>query len=266
MNPKFPTSKRYRRHKNKPLTKPQVWLLISILVIGFWLFSWIGSSDPTPPAVHQTATLDPIALDKNKPTKNSETILQPHIRPTRHQKKFKQLSLPTQSSVPAKSQPSSALSLPDSLAPKMRKPDVDLTFYKELPRKKVILPAEPEKKSLLSRVSKVSKKSVPTSVWKKPPTQHTQTLKTTKQTPINPTRYLVQIAVFPNFEHAVDLVKKLRQKGADPRVVTVNNNNGPSSLFRVRLGPFNNKPEANKALLRWKISGQPAMIMKATPG
>ncbi len=169
--------------------------------------------------------------------------------------------------------------LPKGLAPRIRAPEVDLTFYRELPRREVVLPPEPEaaekktavkaavppRPELPGRPSLLPERTVPAQLvkpaWYKAPRAENPAANWSSTAV--PGVFEVQVGVFSDLGRASDLVEKLRQRGASPRVVTASG--GRSTLHRVRLGPFPTREAADQALQRWKIPGQSALVLDNTP-
>lgn len=163
--------------------------------------------------------------------------------------------------------------LPSELAPRVRTPDVDLTFYRELPNRKVTLPpetVEPKPGNAAAAAPLPPRSLLPEQ------TEPTQLVKPDWFKPKEPTNpagnwnantdrgvFEVQVGVFSELDRATGLVDRLRGLGAAPRVVSAQS--GGSNLHRVRLGPFGTREEAAQAMQRWKVMGQPALILDNTP-
>lgn len=144
--------------------------------------------------------------------------------------------------------------LPKGLQPREKKPDVDLTFYKELPRRKLILPPT-QTQPLLGKSPRLQK--TPRVL---PLSQRENVQKPQASKPPFSGAYWVQIAVLSDYARALEMADQLREKGATVRILP--RKGIRDTFYRVRLGPFLSHHEASRALLRWKMGGRPALILK----
>ncbi len=142
-------------------------------------------------------------------------------------------------------------SAPTQLAPKPRPPGLDMTFYRELPRRKVIVPMEEpvDSKHMIQQpvVAAVD--------------AHKPTVQTTPETTEKPTgtgSYVVQLAVFNNGQRAETMAATLQQRGVPAKVVKSKS----GSLYRIRLGPFASHSQASKSLVQWKLGGYSSLIFQ----
>ncbi|MBF0340592.1 MAG: SPOR domain-containing protein [Magnetococcales bacterium] len=140
---------------------------------------------------------------------------------------------------------SSMPSAPKDLAPKAKPPDLDMTFYRELPKRKVVVPME-------EPVENVAGKPTPAA---NPPA--TGDKSATRTGP-----FVVQLAVFNDAPRADAMVADLKKRGIPARVVKSREGN----LYRVRLGPFPSHAEATRSLTQWKLGGQSALIFQDNEG
>ncbi|WP_130470984.1 SPOR domain-containing protein [Candidatus Magnetaquicoccus inordinatus] len=175
--------------------------------------------------------------------------------------------------------------LPDGLLPKHREQEMDLTFYKGLAMKKMILPEEPAGKKIippfLAGVSPSavnankrsdSASSPDKSAASKPNAEANKKVTENKQpadkvnsadkknSPDKKKSYQVQIAILSEQKNATAMADVMRAQGApNPRISSHTYANG-KTVYRVRLGPFANQSDAAKAGQRWQHPGQPALI------
>ncbi|MBF0109121.1 MAG: SPOR domain-containing protein [Magnetococcales bacterium] len=195
------------------------------------------------------------------------------------------------SSGPSESQPVADLPpLPHGLTPKVRPPDVQLTFYDALASRRVVLPQE-----VHDPLAAVAKSGVPV----KPPFPGTATrtvvgsapaVGATAQTgkginevprqvddsqakkgtgqPGNGTStgdsgsYMVQLAVFSTPERANQMVSQLQRKGRVVHMVQSEGAAGP--IYRVRSGPYPSLADAKQAMDGLPTEGQAPVIIKPT--
>ncbi|GAB0056877.1 hypothetical protein SIID45300_01192 [Candidatus Magnetaquicoccaceae bacterium FCR-1] len=137
-------------------------------------------------------------------------------------------------------------SAPADLPPKSKPPDLDMTFYRELPKRKVVVPLEEP----LDQAGK----PVATTAEAKP----SQTEKNNGR----PGAYVVQLAVFNDSQRASAMVADLQRRGVPAKVVK----SKEGTLYRVRLGPFPTQAEANRMMNQWKLGGQSALIFQDHEG
>ncbi|MEO5362150.1 MAG: SPOR domain-containing protein [Magnetococcus sp. DMHC-8] len=190
--------------------------------------------------------------------------------------------------------------LPDALPPKLREQEMDLTFYKGLAMKKMILPEEPPGKRVIppflagtSPTSTIAKrpdgtpamdKTASKTTSPKPANEPQKTAAEAKKSssesqkaaidpkkstnePQKPTgeaarkkSYQVQIAILSEMKNATALADSLRSQGAPNPRVSSIKHASGRTFFRVRLGPFTSQADAAKAGQRWQSTNQPAMI------
>ncbi|MBF0440103.1 MAG: SPOR domain-containing protein [Magnetococcales bacterium] len=154
---------------------------------------------------------------------------------------------PTTSESPPPSEDPPFPSAPKDLAPKQRTPDMDITFYRELPRRKVIVEestdATPAKTPALATVTTPEKTTSPVVSHGSGP-------------------YLVQIAVFKDAQRAAAMASDLQKRAVPARVVKSKD----GKFFRIRLGPFPSHDEATKMLRQWKLDGASNMIFQDNEG
>ncbi len=174
---------------------------------------------------------------------------------------------------------------PDALLPKLREQEMDLTFYKGLAMKKMVLPEEPTGKKIippfLAGVAPTASgtkkgeathgpdKATPSTPQKPvanglPSTTESKKSTTESQKPADGTAkkksYQVQIAILSDLKNATSMAESLRNRGAaNPRVSTLKYASG-RTVFRVRIGPFATPSAAAKEGQRWQNPGQPAMV------
>ncbi|MBF0194318.1 MAG: SPOR domain-containing protein [Magnetococcales bacterium] len=142
--------------------------------------------------------------------------------------------------------------MPSDLRPKPRDPDVEITFYREFSKRKVVVPKEeliPETIDVsgLIEVSKINKPRP------KPLVNKVGLLGV----------YQVQLVIFSDLERANAVVKALRRKRAPAYLVKVKGDK--DYFYRVRLGPFSSQVEAKWAMDRWKIKGSSPLILRQRP-
>ncbi|MBF0098337.1 MAG: SPOR domain-containing protein [Magnetococcales bacterium] len=161
--------------------------------------------------------------------------------------------------------------LPDGLAPKPREQEMDLTFYKGLAMKKMVLPEEPSGKKVIPPFlagaspasASVAKRpdSPGAAASSKPAAEANKKAADSKPATLDKKKnYQVQVAILSEQKNATAMADVLRSQGApNPRVSPITYSSG-KVVFRVRLGPFANQSEAAKAGQRWQHPGQPALI------
>ncbi|MBF0184372.1 MAG: SPOR domain-containing protein [Magnetococcales bacterium] len=160
---------------------------------------------------------------------------------------------------------------PDTLAPKHREIEKELSFYRDLANKRLILPEEPAGKKIIppflagANPASVSSKK-PEAAAAKPVTEANKKTPDSKPATDNQTAsgkkksYQVQVAILTEQKNATAMADVLRRQGApNPRISPVTYASG-KTVFRVRLGPFPNQSDAAKAGQRWQNPGQPALI------
>lgn len=148
------------------------------------------------------------------------------------------------------------LPMPEGLTPKAKGPEVEITFYQEFSRRKVIVPKVDEVE--LSDAFLLSIRNMiedPGLVPPRPqPSEEEQDMSGA---------YQVQLVIFTEEERARALVRELRKQQAPAYLVKVE---GTTSVFyRIRLGPFSTQPEAKWATKRWRIKGSSPIILRQHP-
>ncbi|MBF0448960.1 MAG: SPOR domain-containing protein [Magnetococcales bacterium] len=145
-------------------------------------------------------------------------------------------------------------SAPSGLAPRTKDPDIEITFYEEFPRRKIVVPKklDEEDDAFLSAQNLIEKSNT-NSRRPLPPPPGSDLLGI----------YQVQLVIFSSQQRADDVVKVLRQQRAPAYSVMVS---GAKDVFyRVRLGPFSSQAEAKWAMGRWKIKGSSPLILRQRP-
>lgn len=304
MNPRFPTPPRYRRHRKSP--HPLLRPFLFGLATGGVLFFLFSSKDPEPsstakqpaeqagqqpapppvvgPEVKQQplspSKLETKSADKAQPNRELEprgaplvsmkdtqkTALSPpsEMTPSPEQKAVKKLSVQPLSS--PETRVLESLPPPKAPYPKVRKPDIDLTFYKEFSTKKFILPeALKQKRAVPPPLARAPHTpSFPKNTGSMPSGEipAEKSSQSTSQDGIQDgIKYLVRIAIFSDVKSAKNLKKYLHQRGANPKIVETKTGSG-RSIFQVRLGPFLSYTKASRALQLWKINDHPPAIMR----
>ena len=144
---------------------------------------------------------------------------------------------------------------PSGLAPKVRDLEVEITFYKEFSRRKVVIPktdsdtleydATPANDLLEKPGVKISRPLPP------PPGSSLLGI------------YQVQLVIFSSVERANLAVSELQKLKAPAYLVKAPGYK--DTLYRVRLGPFSSEAEAKWAMDRWKIRGSSPIILRQRP-
>ncbi|MBF0165929.1 MAG: SPOR domain-containing protein [Magnetococcales bacterium] len=132
-------------------------------------------------------------------------------------------------------------SAPNDLPPKSRPPDLDMTFYRELPKRKVVVPLEDPLDQSGKPVAAVAE-AKPGAQAEKNSGRHGA--------------YIVQLAVFNDSQRASAMVADLQRRGVPAKVVK----SKEGTLYRVRLGPFPTQAEATRMMNQWKLGGQSPLI------
>ena len=352
MNPRFPTSSRYRRHQKQPSLLRFVPFGVVVLAgLFFWLYNktpepstrveqpenpvakvapTVATTPPAsklevkvelkpvgPPGTNTEASLETkterepeakiISEQKSEQKLDIVEIPKPEVPslPSPFQKVAKGLSIkidPPQTSVPITShaEDDTIPPLPMALAPKPRKPDLDLTFYKELPKKQLILLGELKEKiavplPLANHMDPqdVAEKLETTAIQEGRPfaqevavrpaqvvvarpaqvvaVQSVQDGATPKvaaqksalaQRPISVGKvgFMVQVASFPESRSAVKLADQLRRRGGNPKVALAKDALG-ASFFHVRMGPFSSYDKAMEAVRHWRVPNHSAVVV-----
>ncbi|MBF0128293.1 MAG: SPOR domain-containing protein [Magnetococcales bacterium] len=151
----------------------------------------------------------------------------------------------------AESAESGLPSPPKELAPKPRLPDVDMTFYRELPKRKVVVPQEENAENAAKGGSKNAASTASLAQDRHPPpAPPPEKGATTKGS------YMAQLAVFTNAQNATTMVSELQKRGVPARMVKSKDGNA----YRVRVGPFPSRADAARSLMQWRIGGFNTMI------
>ncbi|MBF0296888.1 MAG: SPOR domain-containing protein, partial [Magnetococcales bacterium] len=132
-------------------------------------------------------------------------------------------------------------SAPKDLAPKAKTPDLDMTFYRELPKRKVIVPLE---EFADNRVPGKTQAAAPAA-------QQPQ-----EKPNVGTGKYMAQLGVFGNAQNASAMVSDLQKKGVPARMVKSGN------AYRVRVGPFPSHADAARALMQWHLGGFNTLIFQ----
>ncbi|MBF0192382.1 MAG: SPOR domain-containing protein [Magnetococcales bacterium] len=141
-------------------------------------------------------------------------------------------------------------SAPKELAPKARPADVPITFYEELPKRKVIVPLEePVENTTTGKPTPAADAAA-----RSPATPEKSGAKTGA--------YVVQLAVFNDAQRATNMVGELQKKGVPARVVRSKD----GALYRIRMGPFPTHAEATRSVTQWKLGGQSTLIFQDNDG
>ncbi|MBF0627742.1 MAG: SPOR domain-containing protein [Magnetococcales bacterium] len=348
MNPRYPTSKQFRRHRSRNLGRPLIALGVMAGVVLYWIFS----SSPTPPrkaevpsAAESRALEEEIAahLKTTQPAPGAPAaVVEPATRPEKGSgsasdgRKLAVIDPPSltdptgrleapETPVPAesvatttvppakhftpvaaqarkpaesakgsesakggdsgkaaaaaskagdagrKSAPESAParavtaeaeakpakepedppmpSAPRELAPKAKPPDLDMTFYRELPKRKVIVPLEePVEGSGKSGATQADAAQRPAA--------------TAEKSGARTGNFVVQLAVFNDSQRAAAMAGDLQKRGVPARVVRSKDGN----LYRIRLGPFPTHAEATRSVTQWKLGGGTTLIFQDNEG
>ncbi|MBF0603728.1 MAG: SPOR domain-containing protein [Nitrospirae bacterium] len=178
--------------------------------------------------------------------------------------------------------------LPQDLTPKVRPPEVELTFYDTLANRKVILPLDtreqvvysathanpPVKPQLPGMQTRPGVSASPTASTN-PTTQkknqdisalieNSLSAKSSKNNPGSDAGpYMVQLAVFSNYDRAAQMVSQLQRKGRVAHMVHSDGASGP--VYRVRTGPYPSMADAKVAMEALPTDGQSPVIIKPPP-
>ncbi|ABK43226.1 Sporulation domain protein [Magnetococcus marinus MC-1] len=76
--------------------------------------------------------------------------------------------------------------------------------------------------------------------------------------------FVVQVAAFSRYEPAQKLLGRLMRQGEPARILPGTVNGAP--VFRVRVGPFQNRTDADNTAHRWQVKGLSAMVTRHAPG
>lgn len=178
--------------------------------------------------------------------------------------------------------------LPQDLTPKVKPPEVELTFYDALANRKVILPLDnreqvvysanhanpPVKPQLPGMQTRTGVSASPVAATS-PTTQKkiqdisaliegSLSAKSSKNSPgsdVGP--YMVQLAVFSNYDRAAQMVSQLQRKGRVAHMVHSDGASGP--VYRVRTGPYPSMADAKVAMEALPTDGQSPVIIKPPP-
>ncbi|MBF0444866.1 MAG: SPOR domain-containing protein [Magnetococcales bacterium] len=151
--------------------------------------------------------------------------------------------------VPAKND---VVPLPSALQPKHRDPDVEITFYREFSKRKVVVPKE----ELIPQTEDVSGLIETSNINIPRPNPQLQKVGMLGV-------YQVQLVIFSSLERASAVVTELRNQKAPAYLVKVKGEK--EDFYRVRLGPFSSQLEAKWAMDRWKIRGSSPLILRQRP-
>ncbi|MBF0381505.1 MAG: SPOR domain-containing protein [Magnetococcales bacterium] len=188
---------------------------------------------------------------QQKTVEKAKTSKKVKIDPTPKEIKTKQSKL-TQQAQEQEPEEVVVAPLPKDLRPKHRDPDIEITFYREFSKRKVVVPKEEfdepaEDVSGLIEVAKVNRPRP------KPQAQKVGLLGV----------YQVQLVIFSSLERAQAVVLELRKKRAPAYLVKVKGDK--DFFYRVRLGPFSSQNQAKWAMERWKIKGSSPLILRQRP-
>jgi len=184
--------------------------------------------------------------------------------------------------------------LPRDLTPKVKPPDVELTFYDALTSRKVVLPHDVPREHATGSPAQAHGQAASTAnrtvTSVKPQSPEAQTTpptspvvpvtgsaknykdlskliensfqgKTTNTSQANGSgSYMVQLAVFSNLERANQMVSQLQRKGRVAHMVHSEGASGP--VYRVRTGPFPSFADAKSAIEALPTDGQAPVIIK----
>ncbi|MEG3641018.1 SPOR domain-containing protein [Magnetococcus sp. PR-3] len=76
--------------------------------------------------------------------------------------------------------------------------------------------------------------------------------------------FAVQVAAFNRYEQAQKLLGRLMRQGEQARILPGKINGAP--VYRVRVGPFRTRTDANNTARRWQVKGLSAMVTRHVPG
>ncbi|MBF0132474.1 MAG: SPOR domain-containing protein [Magnetococcales bacterium] len=178
--------------------------------------------------------------------------------------------------------------LPQDLTPKVKPPEVELTFYDALANRKVILPLDnreqvvysashanpPVKPQLPGMQTRTGVSASPVAATS-PTTQKkiqdisaliegSLSAKSSKNSPGSDAGpYMVQLAVFSNYDRAAQMVSQLQRKGRVAHMVHSDGASGP--VYRVRTGPYPSMADAKVAMEALPTDGQSPVIIKPPP-
>jgi hypothetical protein len=287
--PRYPTSAKYRRHRSKSYLVPAIFgVLFGVGVfLVVQLFSGddaevknskdkvksvnveitedvmpISDDDPSEskmvslniPVKHKSRSEPKTEIKKPRfiPAKKPEkTVKRVEIKPEPKKVEIQQRTFSKQAE---KIEPKVDViaPLPSGLRPKTRGPDVEITFYREFSKRKVVVPKEevfiPEED--VSGLIEMSKTNKPRP---KPQVQKVGLLGV----------YQVHLVIIANLDKATSVVRELRKKRAPSYLVKVKGAKG--DFYRIRLGPFSSQSEAKWAMDRWKIKGSSPLILRQRP-
>ncbi|MBF0356998.1 MAG: SPOR domain-containing protein [Magnetococcales bacterium] len=290
INPRYPTSAKYRRHRSKSYLLPAVLGLVFGGAVFLVVQKFSGDGKKTATVVEKRVLagktsekpeiledvmpvvmesednsrfvpikLEPEFQPRLEPEpKSMKPLLKPSKKPEETVKSSAKF-LPAEKDVFSKKdqaknrkKPQVDVAMPSGLLPKIRDPDVEITFYRELSRRKVVVPKEDSGLSLTAATGLVqtSNLNVPRPL---PPEKKIGLLSV----------YQVQLVIFSNLDRARAVVRELKKRRAPAYLVKVK---GDKNIFyRVRLGPFSSQEEAKWAMDRWRIKGSSPLILRQRP-
>lgn len=305
MNPRYPTTAKYRRH-NRPLWERGRPVMLGLLALGgvsmIWnVIAWgFGGGDgggDLPPAPASVQVAAPLAATPYEPPR-ALRVVQPaqamqqaapveEVKPTRPAMPVittinlpiaspspaaRALAAPVKPGVAAPVVPAPAVATPEvPLAPVELPPptpplmqveavpppeqpqvtDVELSFYHDLREHRVQLPVEDAKGQNVGWKSITAPVAVPPSALLPAPA----TVKPGVE------KFVVQLAAFPSAESANALAQRLRGAGAVVSLLPVQV--AGATLYRLRMGPYPTRAEADNAAQRWGgMAGTSGMVMR----
>ncbi|MBF0187773.1 MAG: SPOR domain-containing protein [Magnetococcales bacterium] len=302
MNPRYPTSKRYRRHRKRSSSGLAgmlrlKWVLLILVAWGGWyLFGADGGPTEEGGSGHSVVKIDPVSPAIDPTSADSESPVEIELTPP---------VIPEPQAVPVRVPRAEPLPHQPSEPPEMigfgsdrivenepeiiepqeppipaeilreiqvitegQRPNrkggeagfgrggrerVVLQFYRELPKRRVILPpeADPEKSLMRAEAQR---------------TDHAETRirdlsrQARQEEAMRDDGFIVQLAHFPAKRHAVHQAGKLYMEGArDIRVVQAHRDG--RDLFLLQVGPYPTRVDAARAALRWRMEDKPAVIV-----
>jgi hypothetical protein len=287
--PRYPTSAKYRRHRSKSY----LWPVFMGLLFGggIFLLAQLFSDDDSSVEVdaiqedtESLEVLEDVMPDGDESSSSQKFVpltspaelepqpkprsesLKPVVKKRQAEKITKPLQVqPLPSSTPLKSTDEeqelrssnmSVPSLPSGLRPKAKDPDVQITFYKEFSRRKVVVPKQEKGVALDGSTAFIQ--------------DFVETSKINAPRPLPPKPgdgllgvYRVQLGIFSSLDRANAVIRELKKKRAPAYLLKVD---GAKAVFyRVRLGPFSSQVEAKWAMNRWKLRGSSPLILRQRP-
>ncbi|MBF0454808.1 MAG: SPOR domain-containing protein [Magnetococcales bacterium] len=290
--PRYPTSAKYRRHRSKSYLWPALLGLLTgcgVFLLFQLFFTGDSSSEPdfVPLKVEKFKHLEDVmpAAEEVKPTQVSVPLPPPApvVKKAPPKPEPLQLSVPlkrkaqepinyvpiqpesTSSSIqsavehfldPSPSVPAPISAAPSGLSPKSKDPDVKITFYKEFPRRKVVVPKVEEGGGPDGMDAMIR------SLVERPAVNRPRPLAPPPGSSLLGV-YQVQLVIFSNLERASAVVRELKKQRAPAYLLKAQGSKEP--FYRVRLGPFSSQEEAKWAMERWKIRGSSPLILRQRP-